>query len=143
MTLCRVRSSGWAGGTLVCGTLVPAAGAARSFCRLLGGGAGQLHVRAMAAVAGLERCLRVAGAAAARPERFLRYCAVRGRGARRSLRGLMAARRAFWCRRAAFCWAPPVRRPRPFLSRRDVCFFLLCFDAGINWNGCPRINAEE
>lgn len=30
-----------------------------------------LHVRAMAAVAGLERCLRVAGAAAARPERFL------------------------------------------------------------------------
>lgn len=37
----------------------------------MGGGAGQLHVRAMAAVAGLERCLRVAGAAAARPERFL------------------------------------------------------------------------
>lgn len=28
----------------------------------------------MAAVKGLETCLRVAGAAAARPERFLRYC---------------------------------------------------------------------
>lgn len=30
----------------------------------------------MAAVKGLETCLRVAGAAAARPERFLRYCGV-------------------------------------------------------------------
>lgn len=121
---CRCAWRGREGGTLVCGTPVPAAGAARSFWRVLGGGAGQLHVKAMAATAGLERCLRVAGAAAARPERFLRYLR---RGARCSLRGFVAARRDFWCRRAAFCRAllVPVRRPGPFLSRRDVRFFLL------------------
>lgn len=47
------------------------------------GGRCQLAPRAaavgkMAAVKGLEACLRVAGAAAARPERFLRYCGAAG-----------------------------------------------------------------
>lgn len=66
------------GGTPVCGTSAPAAGLVRIAQPADSGRRCRLAPRAaaggkMAAVKGLETCLRVAGAAAARPERFLGY----------------------------------------------------------------------
>jgi len=90
------------GGTPVCGTSAPAAGGARTAQSGASGGLCQVGPRAaaggkMAAVKGLETCLRVAGAAAARPERFLRY-----RGAARG-------------------WRAPERRACVRVALRDLC----------------------